>query len=142
MELVLNLSGNLKIPPPRTFSGKYEDWDEWSWTFKTYLNMMEPALAPFLEKVEYMPLEITDEDLTEKGDDTLTRNRITFSGKLHYLLALITDDIAKLIVRQNTTGNGFETWRLLHIKFTLPGTTKDVGLLSQVMNYACKMQDL
>ena len=48
-----------------------------------------------------MPLEITDEDLAEKDNDEFTKARITFSRKLHYFRALINEDAAKLVVRQN-----------------------------------------
>ena len=141
MDINKELSGSMKLPLPAKFSGKYEDWEDWSWTFKTYMNMMEPSLAPYMDKVQDMPLEVTDEDLIEEGNDTLTRSRITFSRKLHYFLALITEDAAKLVVRQNSTGNGFETWRLLSHKFTLPGTTRDVGLLSQILGFSFSDQD-
>ena len=76
-----------------------------------------------------MGTEVSDEDLKVDGDDTLSASRLIFSRKLHYMLALMTEDAAKLVVRQNVAGNGFETWRLLCQKFTLPGTTRDVGLL-------------
>ena len=141
MEVGPNLAGNIKIPLPRPFSGKYEDWEDWSWTFKTYLHMMEPVLAPYVDKAEDLPLEIADADLAEEGNEQLSRQKLAFSRKLHYLLALIAKDGAKLIVKQNTNSNGFETWRLLSQKFTLPGTTKDVGLLSQIMNFSFKTQD-
>ena len=61
--------------------------------------------------------------------------------KLQYFLALIAEDAAKLAVRQNNAGNGFETWRLLANKFTLPGTTRDVGLLSQILGFSFSDQD-
>ena len=105
------------------------------------MNMMEPTLAPYMEQVQSMPLEITDDDLVEKDNEALTKSRITFSRKLHYFLALITEDAAKLVVRQNVAGNGFETWRLLATKFTLPGTTRDVGLLSQILGFSFSDQD-
>ena len=136
MEVGPNLAGNIKIPLPRPFNGKYEDWEDWSWTFKTYLHMMEPVLAPYVDKSEDLPLEIADADLAEEGNEQLSRQKLAFSRKLHYLLALITEDGTKLIVKQNTNSNGFETWRLLSHEFTLPGTTKDVGLLSQIMNFS------
>ena len=141
MDINKELSGSMKLPLPSKFSGRYEDWEDWSWTFKTYMNMMEPTLAPYMEQVQDMPLEITDSDLAEKDNEQLTKARITFSRKLHYFLALITEDAAKLVVRQNTAGNGFETWRLLATKFTLPGTTRDVGLLSQILGFSFSDQD-
>lgn len=141
MEIGPTLQGSIKIPLPKLFTGKYEDWEDWSWTFKTYLHMMEPNLAPFLDKISGMPLEVTDEDLKEEGNETVTRQRIVFSRKLHYLLALITEDGAKLLDRQNEGGNGFENFRPLCSKFALPGAAKDVGLLSKVMNYTFRTQD-
>ena len=136
MDVNSALGGTMKLPLPPKFSGRYEDWEDWSWTFKTYMNMMEPTLAPYMEQIQDMPLELTDDDLVEKGNDALTKARISFSRKLHYFLALITEDAAKLVVRQNTSTNGFETWRLLSQKFTLPGTTRDVGLLSQILGFS------
>jgi hypothetical protein len=53
----------------------------------------------------------------------------------------MTEDAAKLVVRQNVAGNGFETWRLLCHKFTLPGTTRDVGLLSRILGYTFNESD-
>ena len=75
------------------------------------MNMMEPTLAPYMEQVQDMPLEITDTDVVEKKDnEASSKARITFSRKFRYFLALITEDAAKIVVRQNTAGNGFETW--------------------------------
>jgi hypothetical protein len=105
------------------------------------MNMMEPNLAGHMAKVEDMPLEVTDEDLKVEGNETLSTNRLVFSRKLHYMLALMTEDAAKLTVRQNVGGNGFETWRLLCQKFTLPGTTRDVGLLSRILGYTFNESD-
>ena len=88
MEVGKKLLGAMKLPLPKHFSGKYEDWEDWSWTFKTYMNMMEPTLAPYMDKVQEMPLEITDEDLVEKDNDILSKARITFSRKLHYFSSI------------------------------------------------------
>jgi len=99
------------------------------------MSMMEPSLSAYMESVRDMPLEVTDEDIKVENNEVLTKARQTFSRKLHYLLALLTEDGARLLVRQNTSGNGFETWRQLSQKFTLPGTTRNVGLLSQLLSY-------
>ena len=131
----------MKLPLPQKFSGRFEDWEDWSWTFTTYMNMLEPSLATFMNSVKDMPLEVTDDDLKVDGDDATSSSRLVFSRKLHYMLALMTDDAAKLIVRQNVGGNGFETWRLLCQKFTLPGTTRDVGLLSRILGHTFSESD-
>ena len=120
MDIGPALAGNIELSPRKPFSRKYEDWEEWSWTLKTYLYTIEPSLAPYLAEIEGMPLPIEDKDLSVEGNETQTRLRIAFSRKVHYMLALITEDGAKLVVRQNESGNGFEAWRLLCNKFTLP----------------------
>ena len=76
MDINKELSGSMKLPPASKFSGRYEDREDWSWTFKTYMNMMEPTLAPYMEQVQSMPLEITDDDLVEKDNEALTKSRI------------------------------------------------------------------
>ena len=103
--------------------------------------MMEPSLAPDLAEIEGMPFPVEYKDLTVEGDEPRTRLRIAFSRKLHYMLALIAEDSAKLVARQNASGNGFGTWLLLCYKFTLPGAAKDVKLLSNIMNFSFKAQD-
>ena len=141
MEVGKDLVGHLKLPLPAKFSGRYEDFEDWSWTFCTYMSMLEPSMADFMEKVRDMPLEITDDDLKVEDNAPLTSARVLFSRKLHYMLALLTEDAAKLLVRQNSNGNGFETWRLLCQKFTLPGTTRNVGLLSQLLTFVFSEND-
>ena len=101
MEIRSNFVGDLKLPLPHKFVGKYEDFEEWSWTLKTYTSMLDTSLAPLMDKLEDMPLEITDEDLKVENDDAATKVRVTFSRKLHYLLAMLTEDSARLLVRQN-----------------------------------------
>ena len=49
--------------------------------------------------------------------------------------ANLTTDTARLIVRQNTDGNGFETWRRLYQKFALPDATRHVSLLTQLLDF-------
>ena len=44
-------------------------------------------------------------------------------------------DSAKLIVRQNEDSNGFETWRRLYKKFSLPGATRITSLLTQLLDF-------
>ena len=60
---------------------------------------------------------------------------MTFSRKLRYLLANLTTDTARLIVRQNTDSNGFETWRRLYHKFALPDVTRHVSFLAQLLDF-------
>ena len=64
---------------------------------------------------------------------------IIFSRQLHYLLAQITEGPERLVVRLNEGGNGFETWRKLHDRFSLPDRARGVSLLSRLLDY--KLRD-
>ena len=68
MEIRKDFTGDLKLPLPPNFSGRYEDFEDWSWTFQTYMGMMEPSLSAYMESVRDMPLEVTDEDLKVEID--------------------------------------------------------------------------
>ena len=83
---------------------------------------------------------ITDEDLvmtldTGGRDEEATRKTLIFSRKLRYLLANLTTDTARLIVRQNADSNGLETWRRLFRKFAPPDATRHVSLLTQLLDF-------
>ena len=135
-----DFTGKIRLPLPKTFSGIPADWEEWSWNFKAYISMFDTTVKTFMENAEGRTVPIVDDDLQvtfDTGDvnDDATQKAVTFSRKLHYLLANLTSDAARLIVRQNFESNGFETWRLLHQKFALPDATRHVSLLTQLLDY-------
>ena len=98
-------TGKLRPPLPPRFSGKPHEWEQWSWTFKAYLSMFDAQAAAFLDQHEFDPGEVTDEDLAVNIQDELgclvvdreaTARRVTFSRKLHYLLANLTYSSSEL----------------------------------------------
>ena len=124
-----DFTGKLRLPLPDTFSGNPADWEEWSWNFKAYISMFETGAVTLLDAAEIRNDEFLDEHLavtldTGDVDAEATAARVLFSRKLHYLLSQLVKDSAKLIVRQNEDSNGFETWRRLYKKFSLPGATR------------------
>eukprot|EP00439_Symbiodinium_sp_Y106_P025901 s3079_g3.t1 len=93
-----------------------------------------------MDRAELRADEFRDEHLqvtlgTGDVDAEQTANRILFFRKLHYLISQLVKDSAKLIVRQNEDSNGFETWRRLYKKFSLPGATRSTSLLTQLLDY-------
>ena len=127
-----NFGGSLKLPLPEHFSGEVEVWEDWSWNFKNYVSVHNPEAATLLTRTEVLDDEVTDALLND-ADPDVTSERVNFGRKLRYLLALLTKGAARLVVRQLSTQNGFETWRNLYKNFALPGATRHVGLLSRVL---------
>ena len=106
--------------------------------------MFDAQAAAFLDAHEFDPTEVADDTLSvtvvdpqgvTSVDRAATAARVTFSRKLHYLLANLTTDAARLVVRQNHDANGFETWRRLMKKFALPDATRHVSLLTQLLDF-------
>ena len=126
------LGGELTLAFPPPFSGSFEHWEEWSWQLKSYVSLFKPHIAKLLEAVEGKSDTITDKymDDWEKDSNPTFRQSdlskktpyqvVQFSKQLHYLLAQLTLEAAKTTVRLNMDGNGFETWRALYDRFSLP----------------------
>ena len=113
---------------------------EWAWNFKAYISMFETGAVTLMDRAELRAEEFLDEHLqmtldTGDVDAEQTANRVLFSRKLHYLLSQLVKDSVKLIVRQNEDSNGFETWRRLYQKFSLPGATRSTSLLTQLLDF-------
>ena len=63
-----------------------------------------------------------------------------FSRELNCLLASFCRGSAGVLLRQNATRNGFETWRRLSQRFSLPDATRHVPLLTQILEWKCNTQ--
>ena len=57
---------------------------------------------------------------------------IQLSNNLHYILVSACDVPASTTHRQNTQGDGFETWRLTHSRYSIPLGTRSVGYLTRL----------
>ena len=144
-------TGKLRLPLPPRFPGKPHEWEEWSWTFKAYLSMFDAQAAAVMDQHELDPDEVADEDLAVNIQDELgglvvdreaTARRVTFRRNLPYWLANFATESAKLTVRQNYESNGFETWRRLVKKYSLPDATRHVSLLTQLLGFQVQSPEL
>ena len=135
-----DFGGKLKLPLPDKYDGEPNLWEEWSWNFKAYVSMFDTNVLTFLERAEQHGAQITDADLNVNQadgtrDEDATGRAVNFSRRLRYLLANLTTGSARLVVRQNDGANGFETWRRMLAKFSLPDATRHVSLLTQLLDF-------
>ena len=132
--------GKLRLPLPKTFSGEPSDWEDWSWNFKSYLAIFQQDAVDFLARSETSNTEIVDAHFTSALPAEEAAEMRMFSRKLHYLLANLCTGSARLLVRQNEAGNGFETWRRLSQRFSLPDATRHVSLLTRILEWKFNTQ--
>ena len=132
------IGGSARLPLPDKFDGKMENWEDWSWQVKAYVSLFKVEALRVLEDAETARSPITDDILERLEVDTtelVDTELVKFSRQLHYLLTQITSGSARLVVRGNTELNGFESWRLLARRFSLPGTALDISLLTRVLEF-------
>ena len=140
------LGGELKLAPPPPYSGSVENWEEWSWQLKSYVSLFEPHIAKSLESVEGKSDAIDDKYLEDCEKNNNPRvaleqskrvpwNLIMISKQFQYLLAQLTHDAAKLTVRLNLDGNGFETWKEFYERVSLPSRARSVSYLSRIIDH-------
>jgi hypothetical protein len=132
------LGGNNKLPLPDKFFGKIEHWEDWSWYVKSYVELFKTEAAEVMENVETVAAVIADERLEAleaENPQFFDTGLIRFSRQLHYVLAQLTTESARLVVRGNVELNGFETWRILSRKFSLPRTALEISLLTKKLEF-------
>ena len=132
------VGGSARLPLPDKFDGKMENWEDWSWQVQAYVSLFKVEALRVLEDAELASAPITDDALERLEADTtelVDTELVKFSRQLHYLLTQITSESARLVVRGNTELNGFESWRLLARRFSLPGTALDISLLTRVLEF-------
>ena len=131
------LGGEIKLFPPPHYSGEPDKWEDWSWQLKSYVALYKPHAREVMDLAEGAPNPITDQVLTNYQVNHIGHDvqLLVFSRQLHYLLAQITEGPARLIVRLNERGNGFESWRQVHERFSLPDRARGVSLLSQLLDF-------
>ena len=132
------VGGSARLPLPDKFDGKMEHWEDWSWQVKAYVSLFKIEALRVLENAEVATAQITDdalERLEANETELVDTELVKFSRQLHYLLTQITSESARLVVRGNVEMNGFESWRLLARRFSLPGTALDISLLTRVLEF-------
>ena len=90
-----------------------------------------------LKSSEAATTVLTDADLqTSAQDDDEAKRWTSMSRDLHYILINICSGSAATVVRQQGVvgdNNGFETFRVLHQRFSLPVGTRSIGYLTTLL---------
>ena len=134
-ELDSDFGGKVRLPLPPVFSGEPSQWEDWEWNFKIYRSLFQSEAVDFLDRAAASDVPVIDTHFNETVDADVRAALLKFCRKLHYLLANLTKDSARLLVRQNVGQNGFETWRRLHSKFSMPDAQREHSLLAQVLDW-------
>ena len=99
-----------------------------------YHGLQESSYNRLLNQAEQSAQAITNDQLEQAAPDQDTADKwLQLSGDLHFLLVNTCDGAASTICRQNMLGNGFETWRQLHLRYAVPLGTRSIGYLTKLL---------
>ena len=60
--------GSLKFPTPAAYNGKPEEWEDWNYKFKSYMNVSNYEYGQLMKAAETATEEVTDTQLTYQVD--------------------------------------------------------------------------
>ena len=110
--------------PLATGSREPEKWNDWSGQLKSYVSLYKPSTRSMMDR-----FFCVDQHIEDYGQQSPGQQLIVFSGQLPCFLAQITDG------RLNEGGNGFEIWRKLHDRFSLPDRGRGVSRDAQSLGH-------
>ena len=79
------LGRKVNPPLPEKFTGKLEEWEEWSWQVKSYISLFHPEVTEVMDSAEIAGATFTDEKPTviEQSDEAII-GLVAISRQLHY----------------------------------------------------------
>ena len=99
-----------------------------------YLRLQGPAYNRLLKQSEQSTGQVTNDQLDNAApSQAVAEQWVQLSNSLRYLLVSARDGPASTICRQNMQGNGLETWRLTHARYSIPLGTKSIGYLTRLL---------
>ena len=120
-----------KMQPP-TFTGEYGTFEEWKYKFQAYMGLMDNTLPQLLENAENSATIIRDTGLVAAASTTEEANKWKVEAtELRYILINICTGASATICRQHQTHNGFEIYRQLRVRFSIPLGTRLIGYLTK-----------
>jgi hypothetical protein len=110
--VALGLNTPFRFAPPKTFKGKEDEFELFSYKLKAFLNMADPGYRA--------SMNLAAQETDEINFETLARDRQRMSIHLQNVLISLTEGPAlRIVKRQEQSENGFEAWRQLCLRYVL-----------------------
>ena len=123
----------LPLTVPRPFSGKTEDWGDWSWRFKNYTESVDQNYAQLIALAERTNTRVALDDLIRRDTGEPDITILGSSRALYVLLADLVRGPAVYVLKQADSGNFVEAWRLLLEKYSLPKAFAGANRLFRIL---------
>ena len=121
-----------KLGKPPIYSGKEDEWNEWSFVMKSYVSLLSTHVPALLTGAEN-PAASPDMSIATIRA-TLTEDGVTAAKKLFHVLVMNVRGPALAVIRGITDMNGALAWRALITRYA-PNTAPRVqSLMSAILN--------
>ena len=118
---------------PKPFSGKAEDWDDFSFKFKAYMVMKNADYVTIFSGAEKSTGVITDQHFIIEGD--LKEDLVKLSRELQYMLIHLCEGSSTNLLRQTENSHGAESWRRLHAHYMPSQAMSSMGRLASLIDF-------
>ena len=123
--------GPFQFQPPKEFSGKREDFEEFVFKLKSYLCLINPKYLIHLQALQDREQELTAADFQDaRGQED--NELVQMATHLQWLLVTLCNGAASTFLRRETTESGFESYRKLCQRYMVPSKARSVGRLSKI----------
>ena len=124
--------GSLKIPAPGKFKGAgppddSSEYETFSRQLKAYLSLQAPRFQDLMEAAEQSAAPVGLP--TDPADQTLARQLQNF------LILLCTDKASRVVCRNDSDINGFESWRRLYVRYAPSKRVKYLGHMQTILKF-------
>ena len=121
-----------KLGKPPIYSGKEDEWNEWSFVMKSYVSLLSTHVPALLTGAENPVASPNMSIATIRA--TLTEDGVTAAKKLFHVLVMNVRGPALAVIRGITDMNGALAWRALITRYA-PNTAPRVqSLMSAILN--------
>ena len=122
-----------KLKPP-FYNGDYGTFEEWKYKFTAYMGLMDNVYTRLLQASETATTELTDAQLRAAADTIEDGEKhVQLAADIRYILINITTNSAATVCRQFQHSNGFEIYRQLCRRFSIPLGTRSIGYLTKLL---------
>ena len=134
-ETITNMANmnRYELKPP-FFNGDYGTFEEWKYTFTAYMGLQDNDYTDLLQATEQATAELTELQLRTAASTIEDDERhVRLSTDLRYILINTTSGAAATVCRQYQHTIGFEMYRQLCIRFSIPLGTRSIGHLTRLL---------
>ena len=122
-----------KLKPP-FFNGDYGTFEEWKYKFTAYMGLQDNDYTELQQAAERGTAELTEVQLRAAASTIKDGERhVRLSTNLRYILINTTTGAAATVCRQYQNTIGFEMYRQLCIRFSIPLGTRSIGHLTRLL---------